>query len=146
MVNNFVSIFFFFKQKTAYELRISDWSSDVCSSDLDLLIRKLRIRCDKAPLNCLGQDALPIDAPPIIRYADENTATAMLRAEADNTFGLLTSSDTFIGRFKAVIDGVANKVRQRLTNRSEERRVGNECVSTCRSRWSPYHYKKNKEE
>src|SRR3546814_13695103 len=29
-------------------------------------------------------------------------------------------------------------------NRSEERRVGKECVSTCRSRWSPYHYKKNK--
>src|SRR3546814_11067080 len=29
-----VSVFFFFKQKTAYELRISDWSSDVCSSDL----------------------------------------------------------------------------------------------------------------
>src|SRR3546814_18066399 len=31
----FVSVFFFFKQKPAYELRISDWSSDVCSSDLD---------------------------------------------------------------------------------------------------------------
>src|SRR3546814_16304334 len=30
------------------------------------------------------------------------------------------------------------------TERSEERRVGKECVSTCRSRWSPYHYKKNK--
>src|SRR3546814_15822738 len=29
------------------------------------------------------------------------------------------------------------------TNRSEERRVGKECVGTCRSRWSPYHYKKN---
>src|SRR3546814_17390542 len=29
-------------------------------------------------------------------------------------------------------------------NRSEERRVGKECVSTCRSRWSPYHYKKKK--
>src|SRR3546814_7624944 len=28
--------FFFFKQKTAYEMRISDWSSDVCSSDLDI--------------------------------------------------------------------------------------------------------------
>src|SRR3546814_8989520 len=28
------SVFFFFKQKTAYEMRISDWSSDVCSSDL----------------------------------------------------------------------------------------------------------------
>src|SRR3546814_1913620 len=31
--------FFFFKQKTAYEMRISDWSSDVCSSDLDLTAR-----------------------------------------------------------------------------------------------------------
>src|SRR3546814_3947147 len=30
----FVVVFFFFKQKTAYEMRISDWSSDVCSSDL----------------------------------------------------------------------------------------------------------------
>src|SRR3546814_3581755 len=30
-----VHMFFFFKQKTAYEMRISDWSSDVCSSDLD---------------------------------------------------------------------------------------------------------------
>src|SRR3546814_10351961 len=30
----FVFVFFFFKQKTAYEMRISDWSSDVCSSDL----------------------------------------------------------------------------------------------------------------
>src|SRR3546814_8096699 len=32
----YMSLFFFFKQKTAYEMRISDWSSDVCSSDLDL--------------------------------------------------------------------------------------------------------------
>src|SRR3546814_2592892 len=31
----FLSVFFFFKQKTAYEMRISDWSSDVCSSDLN---------------------------------------------------------------------------------------------------------------
>src|SRR3546814_10592335 len=35
------SVFFFFKQKTAYEVRISDWSSDVCSSDLEL-VRRLR--------------------------------------------------------------------------------------------------------
>src|SRR3546814_10299610 len=32
-------IFFFFKQKTAYEMRISDWSSDVCSSDLTIAAR-----------------------------------------------------------------------------------------------------------
>src|SRR3546814_8643565 len=35
----FVWYFFFFKQKTAYEMRISDWSSDVCSSDLDTILR-----------------------------------------------------------------------------------------------------------
>src|SRR3546814_11531361 len=34
-------------------------------------------------------------------------------------------------------------VRAGAIERSEERRVGKECVSTCRSRWSPYHYKKN---
>src|SRR3546814_12224450 len=33
-----MSIFFFFKQKTAYEMRISDWSSDVCSSDLEIAV------------------------------------------------------------------------------------------------------------
>src|SRR3546814_5155721 len=32
----FFCVFFFFKQKTAYEMRISDWSSDVCSSDLQI--------------------------------------------------------------------------------------------------------------
>src|SRR3546814_5161055 len=42
--------FFFFKQKTAYEMRISDWSSDVCSSDLDLVAHRglgLRRRADE---------------------------------------------------------------------------------------------------
>src|SRR3546814_3453865 len=39
-----IFVFFFFKQKTAYEMRISDWSSDVCSSDLHASL--LRIRLD----------------------------------------------------------------------------------------------------
>src|SRR3546814_4163952 len=38
---HFFVMFFFFKQKTAYEMRISDWSSDVCSSDLT--VRRSRI-------------------------------------------------------------------------------------------------------
>src|SRR3546814_6036790 len=57
----FVVVFFFFKQKTAYELRISDWSSDVCSSDLardavDQLFhiadrrRAVQFGCDEGPL------------------------------------------------------------------------------------------------
>src|SRR3546814_8642407 len=36
-------VFFFFKQKTAYEMRISDWSSDVCSSDLVLILHDTRL-------------------------------------------------------------------------------------------------------
>src|SRR3546814_4136245 len=42
-----IKLFFFFKQKTAYEMRISDWSSDVCSSDLVGLYDKKRIRLYK---------------------------------------------------------------------------------------------------
>src|SRR3546814_7944957 len=43
-----VCVFFFFKQKTAYEMRISDWSSDVCSSDL-------RIVCSPDSVNMLSE-------------------------------------------------------------------------------------------
>src|SRR3546814_4647076 len=93
----FYSYFFFFKQKTAYEMRISDWSSDVCSSDLCWI--------------------LPRHLPARIRRHGE---------------GPQTSSPDRLRGF--------NRNRLALpAGRSEERRVGKECVSTCRSRWSPYH-------
>src|SRR3546814_2347653 len=92
----YVSVFFFFKQKTAYEVRISDWSSDVCSSDL----------------------LLPGETPHI-----ENALKP----------GELITSVTLPKPLGGT--HVYRKVRDR---RSEERRVGKECVSTCRSRWSPY--------
>src|SRR3546814_1846194 len=44
----FILLFFFFKQKTAYELRISDWSSDVCSSDLSIRPRRPRRARDRS--------------------------------------------------------------------------------------------------
>src|SRR3546814_8594932 len=52
----FICLFFFFKQKTAYEMRISDWSSDVCSSDLlddaaDLLQVDLRLEARQLALD-----------------------------------------------------------------------------------------------
>src|SRR3546814_3987840 len=53
-------LFFFFKQKTAYEMRISDWSSDVCSSDLGVLRRILIVYRETAPklvANSAGVDA-----------------------------------------------------------------------------------------
>src|SRR3546814_3698751 len=101
------AIFFFFKQKTAYEMRISDWSSDVCSSDLP------------AGLKQAQQLPEPIFTP--------------------STKAAVGDHDQNVS-FDAVVDAVgadlANQVRDA---RSEERRVGKECVSTCRSRWSPYH-------
>src|SRR3546814_1984284 len=92
-----VFVFFFFKQKTAYEMRISDWSSDVCSSDLPGLNSPLGEEMHRRN-NCCSYDAGPMPHH----------------------------------------DGRSGRCRTQAC-RSEERRVGKECVSTCRSRWSPYH-------
>src|SRR3546814_13111753 len=51
----FVSFVFFFKQKTAYEMRISDWSSDVCSSDLSDLIPLCRLLFNNERAEALGE-------------------------------------------------------------------------------------------
>src|SRR3546814_7737065 len=89
--------FFFFKQKTAYEMRISDWSSDVCSSDLRRHHSKGQSLADR------------------------------MRGRPDAV--------------KAAALAVREPARERddARRRSEERRVGKECDSTCRSRWSPDH-------
>src|SRR3546814_12233649 len=52
----------------------------------------------------------------------------------------MKEQDFWTGRSDLLKDGEPSQ----RTPRSEERRVGKECVSTCRSRWSPYHYKKKK--
>src|SRR5881397_4302379 len=82
-------MFFFFKQKTAYEMAQCDWSSDVCSSDL----RRLRAE---------GRGSSPI-----IRFAKAPLRRGFVSPE-----------------------------------RSEERRVGKECIEPCRYRWEPDHLKK----
>src|SRR3546814_9259179 len=94
----FIICFFFFKQKTAYEMRISDWSSDVCSSDLL-----------SVPLYAMI--AYPVKS---LRPLEGGLKYLVLSAVAS----------------AFLLFGMA---------RSEERRVGKECVSTCRSRWSPSH-------
>src|SRR3546814_16215608 len=95
-----VFCFFFFKQKTAYELRISDWSSDVCSSDLS-----------------------------------SSAMASVSTASSASTFSRVSRRPRAVTQLGPGGRGISN--------RSEERRVGKECVSTCRSRWSPYHSKKN---
>src|SRR3546814_11924890 len=53
-------MFFFFKQKTAYEMRISDWSSDVCSSDLEKLLHRAKLieRVQRFAVDILGERIL----------------------------------------------------------------------------------------
>src|SRR3546814_7816887 len=104
------SVVFFFKQKTAYEMRISDWSSDVCSSDL---VHKTLRRV--------------IDGRAEMFKSGENFDWATGEALG---FGTLLSEGYQV-RLSGQDSGRGT--------RSEERRVGKECVSTCRSRWSPYH-------
>src|SRR3546814_4139955 len=107
-------MFFFFKQKTAYELRISDWSSDVCSSDLTKASRAVVY---PGRLGSAAGEASPCTVSMTSRYSVFATARAL-------------GSQTLSGR---------PTNRCRAAQRSEERRVGKECVSTCRYRWSPYH-------
>src|SRR3546814_9927018 len=90
----FCVFFFFFKQKTAYEMRISDWSSDVCSSDL---------------------------LPSILGVVRPFMPRSRMKPRISPALSL------------------AQTISTSAMGRSEERRVGKECVSTCRSRWSPYH-------
>src|SRR3546814_3043280 len=114
-------MFFFFKQKTAYEMRISDGSSDVCSSDLG--------RCAWA---CV-RDAGGGDG---FRWSAGAGLAGVGGADRVRWQELAAS---------AAPAGIARRHPyarpQALAGaaRSEERRVGKECVSTCRSRGSPYH-------
>src|SRR3546814_18493332 len=112
-----VLCFFFFKQKTAYELRISDWSSDVCSSDL-MLLRDLEGKT-------VWRDIAAWIADPALAALPSGAGRKAL--------------PLFAG---AVPARYLPAPCRRARRRSEERRVGTECVSTCRSRWSPHHYKK----
>src|SRR3546814_13629461 len=97
-------------------MRISDWCSDVCSSDLVQAIERSGHH-PRPNLLAVGQIFLPRT-----NLADQETCRTIVESEIIN-FGY-----TIYGWRQVPVD-----------MRSEERRVGKECVSTCRSRWSPYH-------
>src|SRR3546814_2814712 len=109
---------FFFKQKTAYEMRISDWSSDVCSSDLVAELFAPTERID------------PIPWHPQLYIPSRRSAEDAPRPAAN----LLTPRHGTGGTQR---EGAYMEAKER--RRSEESRVGKECVRTCSSRWSPYH-------
>src|SRR3546814_11850714 len=109
-------------------MRISDWSSDVCSSDLDRLAEQLALgRVVDCPRQdrLAGGDALDCNAEPLLSELGHQHGEA-----------LAFRPQQVVGWHPYVIE--------EEFRRSEERRVGKECVSRCRSRWSPYHKKKKK--
>src|SRR3546814_15557604 len=112
--------FFFFKQKTAYEMRISDWSSDVCSSDL---FRPETGRTHQLRVHALEGLGFPLVGDPVYGRGGTKTRT-LLHAER-----LVVKRDVK----PSIIDEAP------FPDRTEERRVGKACVSTCRGRWATYH-------
>src|SRR3546814_16409192 len=101
-------------------MRISDWSSDVCSSDLSskpITGEVFRAEVERR-LSATRKGPEPVDVPP----SDAETAAAIAAT---------AQGDTVV-----TAPGLGG---QPAPDRSEERRVGKEWVSTCRSRGSPYH-------
>src|SRR3546814_18359584 len=117
-------MFFFFKQKTAYEMRISDWSSDVCSSDL-------------RPL-------LPLVQRQVRSWYPQVRGRRASHRQQLEALGLRLSDDR--GGHGSALHASARRLPPRgrqgynvRVGRSDVRRVGTACVSPCRSRWVPYH-------
>src|SRR3546814_14817961 len=106
-------------------MRISDWSSDVCSSDLSATVAMITAAGMVAP--ALELMALPDMQNALVVIAIAAGATTLSHVN-DSGFWL-------VNRYLYMTE----KETLKSWSRSEERRVGKECVSTCRSRWSPYH-------
>src|SRR3546814_5125036 len=105
-------IFFFFKQKTAYEMRIRDWSSDVCSSDLEDGVDNFNR--EDVHADAMVQVGLRSRFAPRGRYSWQEETLRQLNRWLGRRYRAHWPADD---------------------HRSEERRVGKACVSTGRSRW-----------
>src|SRR3546814_12910588 len=120
-----VCLFFFFKQKTAYEMRISDWSSDVCSSDLS------------SPWYLPHADATHVVCATDCGRCASLIACRHEQASYRSFFIDRQLAQRVLGLGREEVGGTSlrHPGSQRHIRRSEERRVGKECVSTCRNRW-----------
>src|SRR3546814_19597419 len=106
-------------------MRISDWSSDVCSSDLKVVgARMLHDVIDRA-IQVHGAAGLTDDTPLGLMY--RHAREARIYDGPDEV------------HLQSLARRVLKQYREAGNGRSEERRVGKECVSTCRSRRSPHH-------
>src|SRR3546814_15715750 len=103
-------------------MRISDWSSDVCSSDL-------HATAAQSPSQASFEPGAPL------AFESREHRLAAVEARHDGLIPRMDHRPRTAHREDAVRVGVC------MDQRSEEQRVGKECVSTCRSRGSAYHYK-----
>src|SRR3546814_19110847 len=111
-------------------MRISDWSSDVCSSDLVRLPPKLVDHRATDAGGCVGGKGRHAAFLEIARRLQQGDGT-----DLHQIAHLYRRADMAVDMPR----DLADKAQVRLHQRSEERRVGKECVSTFRSRWSQYH-------
>src|SRR3546814_15361112 len=107
-------------------MRISDWSSDVCSSDLRIANYSVAGKTGTAHKASAGS------------YAKNNYTSAFA--------GIVPASNPRLVGVVVIDDPKKGSYSGGTVSRSDERRVGKECVRTCRSRWSPYHEKKKKKQ
>src|SRR3546814_19898523 len=109
-------------------MRISDWSSDVCSSDLEVSLFK---HTNGDFLSCLICQLFQANSGRQARWTSADYHHVVGHRFPITHRILLAARPCSSGRRSSpTLDQIL---------RSEERRVGNECVSTCRSRWSPSH-------
>src|SRR3546814_18868349 len=104
-------------------MRIIDWSSDVCSSDLQPVARPRSL--------ISGQRMEKIEWGP---NWEEILGTEFAKRRKDKNFDKIQAD--IYGQYENTFMMYLPRLCE---HRSEERRVGTECVSPCRSRWSPYH-------
>src|SRR3546814_3509551 len=114
---------------------ISDWSSDVCSSDLQ--VRHVEFTRLEATDDVVGH-RLSIGELEILDMAQIDLVDDLLGKDALDDRPALLADQVEENRlpFRLKLFG---PLAGSADDRSEERRVGKECVRTCRSRWSPYH-------
>src|SRR3546814_12055495 len=105
-------------------MRISDWSSDVCSSDLAVVPS--------------ARSAATLEGTDIPLSSDVDAIPSLMAGAGADTL-VITSSDQLPPGKVRELSWALEPGRPHLVMRSEERRVGKEGVSTCRSRWSPVH-------
>src|SRR3546814_17284246 len=115
-------------------MRISDWSSDVCSSDLLIEIRRSALKLRRVAIVCPVRTAVGKFGGGLSALTAGELGALILRALVERS-GVDPErvDDVVFGQGYA--SGEAPSIGR--WSRSEERRVGKECVRTCRSRWSP---------